>query len=844
MPNSNSHGPPLERDVGSGSVSAIRIHDVNTSIRLLRAILGYFALACVAPLGAQVDDVPTIREVRISGADGLEEERVIGRIALHPGEPYSTDAVAAALQRLLSWPAIARARIDRVVVEDEGVTLEFHVVPHRRLEVVRILGNEVTPRGDLEDVVQLEPGSSLSDLDVEEARERLLNKLHEDGFLFAEVRAALLPHPLAPLNTELIFRIREGLRVTIASLEIHGNTVFSNWKIRAAIRHRPRILFGFISRGFYRPSEFEADLERIRALYREHGYLDVIVQRGDLKTREGNREIELNVIVEEGSRYKIGEVRLDGHSEAIEQPLLDRISIEPGEFYDARRLEETRRRLTSYYQANLFRSPVVEVEHVYHLGDRANVVDIVFQIDERRHFYSGRIDVTGNERTRDHVIRNRLDATPLAPITNVQLQDSADALRSLGLGYFEFAAITTTPSDAGDVVVAESNGEIDPVDVEDVTVHVKEKTEGEFFVSGGASSGRGAIAAIGIRKPNFDIFDWPGGKRGWKRPFTGGGQYLSVEVLPGTRNSQFNVLFREPHFFNSSHSFSITGFSDIFDWRDFDETHVGGDLGVRRYWDDERHWSSRLAWVIEDIEVDNFDSDADPFFRQFSGHTFYSYPSLRLNYLDVSFDPYSGDLGLRIETRADLALDETGSETEFIRSLTSVDYDLDLNYWVNRLFFDETAPTSVPSMAHVLHLGGRFGWMEGIQGDDVPFFEKFFLGGPRSFRGFDYRGVGPQIDDIPIGEETFWRGSVAYSFPVFIPELRLQAIFDFGDIQPRLSDYSVDTLRTSAGVGLLLRIPIPLIDQLVPVNIYFVEALKKERGDEDRVFTFTLGFDF
>jgi len=827
-----------------------QVSKTSPSLQVVALLYGTLGSLFTTVVHAQPEVVEgrLIAEIRIDGAEGLEIERIIGRLGLRVGEKLEHARLTRGIRDILDWPSIAGARISEIQLRDDGqVTVEVKVKTLPRLDGFVFVGAKVVSREKLANSLALDLGAHLGKLDLEEAQQRLVKTLRDEGFLYGDVEFELRQLPAAPLNAMLVVTIREGLRATVSAIHMRGNEAFSDWHLRATMRNRPRILFGLISKGHYQPDLLDEDLEKIRQLYRDRGYLDVVVQAGKFELSKTTREIELSVFIEEGARFRNGKIVVEGHQKTLETPLTERIHSKTGEFYDAASLERDRRRLLNYYQKNLYRSPQIKLEHRYRLTSMpentdANdeIVDLVFKVDERRHFFAGRINIQGNRLTRNRVLRNRLEIEPLGPLTNPLLQDSVDALRGL-LRHFETVGVNTTPSGEEQILSEQSGNELGAQNVEDVTVEVEENDDGLFFLSGGAESGKGAVATIGVEKTNFDLFDWPGGKRGWERPFTGGGQYLRLELLPGTRKSQFNAVFREPYFFNSRHAFSASALNDTFDWREFDETHMGADVGVRTYWNRARSLSSRLAWVVDDVEIDDLERDADLIFRELKGHTFHSYPSLRLTFSDVRVNRYSGPRGFRLETRVDLALDETGSETEFIRSLTSIDHHLAMSDWLNLFLSDSPLNTEMPSMEHILHFGGRFGWMEGLGSDDVPFFENFFLGGPRSFRGFDYRGVGSHVNDVPIGGETFWNGTVSYSFPLFIPEIRLQGIFDFGDVQSSPSDYSIDTLRTAAGGGLSFR-----FDLLggVPVNLYFVEALKKESGDEDRMFTFSIGSNF
>ncbi len=184
----------------------------------------------------------------------------------------------------------------------------------------------------------------------------------------------------------------------------------------------------------------------------------------------------------------------------------------------------------------------------------------------------------------------------------------------------------------------------------------------------------------------------------------------------------------------------------------------------------------------------------------------------------------------------------SGSEVDFVRSRTRLDLRLRANAWINAILPGDPLAEDIPSLDHVLHIGASFGWMEGIGGADTPFFEHFFLGGPSNFRGFAYRRLGPHAGGIPVGGEAFWTGTVQYSLPLYLREFRLLGIFDFGDIEPSFSDLSAHRIRTSAGVGLLLRLRLMGAD--VPVNLYWVEALRKEPDDREKFFGFSLGYEF
>jgi outer membrane protein insertion porin family len=231
--------------------------------------------------------------------------------------------------------------------------------------------------------------------------------------------------------------------------------------------------------------------------------------------------------------------------------------------------------------------------------------------------------------------------------------------------------------------------------------------------------------------------------------------------------------------------------------------------------------------VAEKVSIGHLENDAPADAAEARGSDFLGYPRLELRWDDLEFNYFSGPRGFRASAFADLAASETGSDVEFLRLGTRADFFAGL--WDDR-----------PDFRHTLHLGLEVGGMDSLEGGAVPLYERFYLGGPRSFRGFAYRRLGPHDGDTPIGGEGLIRGTVEYSLPLFWREVRAIGLFDWGDLEPSFSSLSTGRFRTAAGGGLEIRLR--LIGQQLPVNLYWVQALASEREDREQLFTFTLGF--
>jgi outer membrane protein insertion porin family len=817
--------------VDSRGAAADLVAVLATRLAALRACLLLLAAAAPPAPAAEGDwDGAPVASVSFQGADAVPRSVLEARLGLPPGSRFSSAAFAEGLRALLALPGVAGIEAPRIERRADGLHLMLTLVPRLRVRSVALNGLELVSRSKAAAALKTRAGEVFSAAALDDDRAALLELCHEEGLLFAEVEARARPAAEAPGAVEVEVDVDEGHRVAIRRIDVRGNLEVPRRHLLAAIAHRPRLLFGIISKGHYRPKLFQQDLEALRELYRRRGYLDARVASGGIALSADLRRVDLSIVVEEGPRYVIEAIEVGGGSPSLDRALKFQIRSRPGDPLDGRLIEEDRQRILAFYQREAQRVPRVEVRHLVGEDGGDRRVRVAFDVDEGDSWRAGRVELEGNARTRDRVARGALTIRPGAPFTEIDLRSSLEELRALGIfaGVEARTGLSELPPESG------ASGEL-----RDVTVTVQETAEGLIEVGGGASSGEGEVFAFRLSHPNLDIRDLPGGERGWVRPFTGGGQKLEVEVYPGTRISEFRALFEEPYVYNSFHALQALGASQIYGWRKFDELHVRGELGLRRLWDDERRWSTRLSWGIHDADISDLDDDVPDDVRELRGHTLLTFPALTAGYSEARGNFFSGPIGLQAWTRLEAPLEELGAELSYLKSQTTVQYGIHLNPLLNRLLAAELLDEEHLESAHALRLSARFGWMDGLDGDETPFFDRFYLGGPRSFRGFDYRDVGPRENGVRLGGDAFWAGSLEYSFPLAFPELRAVALFDFGDIEPHLWDFAAGRIRTAAGGGLEVRLR--LLGQNIPINLYWVEALRKERDDRERLWSFSLG---
>ncbi|HZN60087.1 MAG TPA: BamA/TamA family outer membrane protein, partial [Planctomycetota bacterium] len=438
---------------------------------------------------------------------------------------------------------------------------------------------------------------------------------------------------------------------------------------------------------------------------------------------------------------------------------------------------------------------------------------VVYEIHEEKHYVVGRVRIAGNTITRDRVNRRDVALLPGQPLRLEELETTRQRL--LEDANVASAQVRTVQGDGPNVA--------------DIEVSIEERRHiGTLEVGGGADAGAGEVGYIRVHQPNLDLFRWPRSATDWEGAFQGGGQELELELIPGTKESEYRARFVEPYFFRSDFSFSITGGTAYYDRRTYSEDHIKGAAAIQKFFDRGHRLSLALGYIADAVRVHDLDDDAPADAFDVEGRTFLAYPRLELRLREASRDFFSGPRGFSGLLRLDAAGDVTGSEVDFTRALATLDWSMG--------FF-----ARIPELEHVLHVGAAFGWMEG-RGEPVPLYERFYLGGPRTFPGFEYRRLGPHDGKTPVGGEGDVHGVVDYSFPFLRPEVRPFAIFEWGDLEPALSQISTERFRTAVGGGLQLRFKIA--GQLIPANLYWVKALASEPEDREELFSFTLGINF
>lgn len=768
-----------------------------SSIRTALLIL----LLLIAPAAAQ--DAQKVAEVRFVGLRSLSSAYVKKQLKLVEEQPFTRDKLNEDLRRLAELGLFESVDVATEVRAD-GVVITYTVSEARLIADVTAVGfANLDFDGEVRPQLRLEAGKPFSDYFERLDRERVEALYRDKGYMFAHVQVnTRLDEERDPPALRVRFRVEEGPLVSLETIRFVGNATFSARQLKRVMTLQesswPRWLF----RETFDPRTLSRDLITLSRFYQQKGFLDAQVALGDLEYSPDKREMAIEIHVEEGRRFKVGKVSISGNQLFTVEELINRMKLRPGAFYDEEQLLSDQGKIRDLYGDNARIRARISVQKV--TAQKEPVIDLVLKVDEGRRFHVNRVEVRGNEVTKDEVIRRQLRLYPGDPFNLFELRKSYRRL--LSLDYFD--SVSFTEEDSG------TDG------LRDLIVTVKEKAStGNVLFGVGVNSNVGVVGEISLTERNFDISRWP---RGWKdvgdTAFKGAGQLFQISVQPGSEVSSGSIRFREPAVYNSDYGLDL-GFraTDARKVRSraFAERRVGGSIGLSRQLTDSM--SVKLTYSLMNVSLSDIDGDAPEDVREFEG--------------GGTLSTLGFDWGL--DERDNRVLPTKGYRLGAGIAMTGVALGGDFDYFKTTLRASKyfTTHRTKDERPYVLTLSSALRNAFDA-GTDVPVFSRYYLGGHGSVRGFEAFSISPREDGTVVGGTTAFLFNIEYSIPLYEETLRLVTFADFGH---------VDGLRASIGFG--FRVKVPALGP-VPLALDFGIPVRKEDEDETQIFSFSLGRGF
>ena len=723
-----------------------------------------------------------VKSIEVKGNKTISIATILSKIKTRVGQEYLQSVISDDLKRLYNTGYFSDVRVDRqdheggfkvIIYLDEKAVVEeitfsktrsFHskaLLKKMKTQEGKFLNNK-SLKDDIDMIKDLyaQKGLTLAEVDVETELDEVTNKV------------------------KLHFIIKEGRKILIKRIYIDGNRAFKDRKIRRIIKARQK---AFFRSGHLKMEVLEEDMERIKSFYEQKGHIDIAADYSIETLLKGF--VNIRIRIDEGKKYYVGKVSVEGNDVISQREILHAMKeIKTRGVFSREKLTVDIASIRTIYfdRGYIF----ADVDESTSLDQSSGEVEVKIKIREGGLAYIKRINIQGNTRTRDIVIRRELRLNPGDRFDGGKLRRSRERLNNLG--YFEDVGFDIQDTDIHD----EKN----------LVVQVKEAKTGSFSFGGGFSTVDQVVGFIEIEQRNFDFSNWP--------TFAGGGQQLRLRAETGSTRSNLLLSFTEPWIFDRP----ISGGFDVYRTernkeRDtgyaYDEEKVGGGLRFGKQFTE--YVSGGVSYKIEEVTIENLDSDVSADLASETGTNTVSVVGFTTT-RDSTDSKFSPTTGLILSGGVDFAGGALGGDKDFYRLQSRGIYYIPLKF------------------KSVLRFSVRGGIVDAY-GDSskVPIFERFFAGGAKSIRGYDERKVGPLDSSTgdPVGGESLLIANVEYTIPI-IEFVKLAAFLDTGNIWKKVEDFGSGEFKSGAGVGVRVKTPIG------PINLDYGYPLNDEPGEDGR----------
>ena len=761
--------------------------------------------AAPQPAPAPAPQGGVVQRIIVQGNERIESDTIAAYLPIAAGDTVGPQQIDLAIKTLFRTDLFAD-----VSIELQGGDLVVRVVENPIVNQVVFEGNDNMKDDKLHDEVQVRPRGIFTKGKVEADVQRIVELYRRQGRIGVTVTPQIVQLPQQRID--LIFEINEGPKSGVLRINFLGNKQFSDNELRGVIVTRESRIYRFLSTNDnYDPDRVDYDQEQLRKFYRNHGYYDFRIANAVAELAPDKNGFVVTYTLDEGKPYKFGKLTVNTQLKKLNGAVLRQLlPIHTGQMYEDQKIEQATDALT--FAAGAAGFAFVDVTPHYTANRTSHTVDVTFDVKEGPRVYVGRIDVVGNTRTLDYVIRRELLLAEGDAYNRVLVDRSKLQVKSLG--FFKDVDVTQVPGDAPDRT--------------NLQVKVTEQPTGELSFSAGYSSVDRLVTDIGVSERNF------GGR----------GQDVRAEVSIGSLRQQVNLAFTEPKFLNRNLSAGIDAYTFRYDFTQYagyesDSTGADARFGfpISQYMTLQVRYGIHSDRVVVSSSECGTPPTLSPVICNQAGATLTSSPGYTLRW-DHRNDPINPTRGFYVQLSQDFA--GLGGDVKYIKTVGE-------GGWYHGF---------TPSF--ILSITGNAGYVTGWGGDYVRINDRFYEGG-NSFRGFEIAGIGPRDTnptyDQSLGAKLYAIGTIEQTFPDGLPEqygIKTAAFLQFGtaglldqaarrdpqtnNIIPTIKDDV--SLRAPAGISIFWKSP------LGPIEIDLSEPFLKRPYDKTQSFNFSTSTRF
>jgi len=745
-----------------------------------------------APQSAPGPPIIRSMEVEYTGPPTISRERILAQMRTKVGQPYSNEIVQEDIKALYKTGYILNVRIF-AQPEGDGVKVIVAVQTRAIIREIEINGAEHVKAQRLRKEIKVKLNQAVDEQQLEESRQKIIETYQGRGFTDVSVEFRIDPIDEKRGTARVVFTVNEGVKGAVSQIRFEGNAHVSERVLRKQMKTRGRTPIYFLDKtGRLDEVQLDQDLDKIREYYQDHGYIDVEIKEVR-KDRTPKGPMIITIVISEGPQYHVRKLTISGYQVASGERIRKLLKMKEGSVYSPKALRDDAKAVADAYGSGGYVDLVITPE-----GTPAGpaLIDVTYNIEEGVRSFVNRVNIEGNTRTKDKVIRREVLVAPGDVFNTVRVDTTKKRLENLGY----FAKVETYPE------------ETDIPGRKDLTILVQEKRTGSLSFGGGFSTVDKLVGFAELTQGNFDLFNWPS--------FTGGGQKFRLRLQYGTERKDFILTITEPYFLDRRLSLTGQAFYTEANYLSsfYDQRNYGFMFELRK--PINAYTYGTLGYTLQDIDIFNVAASAPEFILDQQG----SFTESKI-FSSIVFDSRDNPLLSRRGQRVTFSPAITGG---FLGGDVQI-YGLDLEGSQYFLLPKDTILLINGEIATVSQWGS---------GNEVPIFERLYLGGSNNLRGFPFREVGPKDENgEPKGGQSMARATVEWTFPI-IEKARGAIFYDTGFVNSDAWSFGFNHLASDIGVGLRLDLPIG------PLRLDYGYPVMRDGYNGGGHFNFNVGYQF
>ena len=750
-----------------------------------------------APAHAQNQDI--IYKIQIEGTRRIEDDAILSKLVTFEGNRYSPEDINEDIRSIFETGFFYDVRVDEKNT-DQGKIITYIVEEKPSVKEFVYEGNDELDNDKIEENIDLKPNTILNIAKIQESINKIRTLYENEGFFMVDINHEI--EELPNNRVKVIIRITEYKKVYIKRINFLGNRAFTDKELKKVIMSKEGHAFSFMSSsGIYRKDMFLNDIQMLRMFYLDNGHVQVQIGPPVVTLSADKKWMFVSVSVDEGEQFYVGNVKLEGELLFDENDLLDLVKLETGDVFSRSMFEQSVEGLRNKYTDIGY--AFAQVNTKTPTDAKKRTIDINFSIDKGKLAYFEEINIVGNDRSRDKVIRRELVIKEGDLYSGPGIRTSKAKLNRTG--YFDEVKIISEKGSNDESVI--------------LTIEVTERMQGSFMIGVGFSSLENFVGSAQISHNNL----------------FGYGTRMSFQAEVGRYRKNFTLSVRQPYVLDTRFIGTlnlVNSERDFFTFDRFDKSISAG-LGRPLYWDIEAH----TGYTFQDVEIKNVANQVALFLTLQEGRTTTTsgYFTLLRDTVNNPFDPSEGT---RVSAKVEYATENLGGDLNFLKYTGLARHYFPI-YWGISLM-----------------VNGEIGYSDNLDEGRLHISERYFLGGLNSVRGFFSRSLGPkeqsviprsptdpastltEVDSV-IGGNKFMQGNIELLIPI-VKSLKIKGVifYDIGNAFLEDDMYDLYELRQSWGFG------VRWISPMGPLRFEWGYPLYQREDEQKQVFEFGIGTFF